>query len=153
LGCKLTSTTIEANVDMWFDGSHTLDHPRRYRRWIEKLIYLTITRPYITFVVRVLSRFMHQHREDHWTTALRIMAYVKSSLGKGLLYRKHEQLHISEYSDSNYVCDKGNRKSITIYCIFVRGNLVTWRSKKQDVVSRSSAEAEYRELWLILFAR
>jgi len=49
-------------VDLWFDDSHTLDDPRRYRRLIEKLIYLTVSRPDITFVVGVLSRFMHQPR-------------------------------------------------------------------------------------------
>jgi len=54
---------------------------------IEKLIYLTCTRPDITFVVRVPSRFMHQLREVHWTAALRSLAYIKSSPGKGLLYK------------------------------------------------------------------
>jgi len=65
LGCKPTNTPMKAIVDLWFDDSHTLDDPRRYRRLIEKLIYLTITRPDITFAVGVLSRFMHQRRETH----------------------------------------------------------------------------------------
>jgi len=51
------------------------------------------------------------------------------------MYRKHGHVHISEYSDSGYAGDRGDRKSITGYYIFVRGNLVTWRSKKQDIVS------------------
>jgi len=46
-------------VDLWFDDSHALDDPGRYKRLIEKLIYLTVTRPDITFVVGVMSRFMH----------------------------------------------------------------------------------------------
>ena len=66
---------------------------------------------------------MHQLREVHWTT------YVKSSLGKGLLYKKHGRIRISEYSDSDYVGDKGDKKSNTGYCTFVGENL-TWRSKK-----------------------
>jgi len=53
---------MKANVDLWFDDSHTFDDPERYKRLIEKLIYLTITKPDIIFVV-TLSRFMHQPRE------------------------------------------------------------------------------------------
>jgi len=60
------------------------------------------------------------------------------------LYEKYEHVRISGYSDSGYAGDKGDRKSTTEYCTFVGENLVTWRSKKQDVVSRSSAQAEYR---------
>jgi len=79
---------MKANVELWFDGSHTLDDPGRYKRLIEKLIYLTVTRPDITFTIGVLSRFMYQPREVHWTTALRILVYVKSFSRKGLLHKK-----------------------------------------------------------------
>jgi len=58
-GCNLASTPVEVNVDLWFDGIHTLDDPGRYRRLIEKLTYLT------AFADGVLSRFMHQPREVH----------------------------------------------------------------------------------------
>jgi len=61
------------------DGSHPLDNPRQQRRLIGKSVYLTITRPNITFAVRVLSRFMYQPKKVYWTVALRILAHVKSS--------------------------------------------------------------------------
>jgi len=73
---------------------------------------------------------MHQPRETHWLAAMRVLPYIKSCLGKRLMYRKHEYVHISGYSDSGYADDRGDRKSTTGYCTFVRGNLVTWRSKK-----------------------
>ena len=114
------------------------------KKLIEKLIYFIITRPDITFVVGVLSRFMHQSREAHWTVTLKILVYVKSSPEKGLLYKKYGHVRISGYSDSSYAGDKGDRKSTTGYCTFVGENFVTWRSKKQDVISRFSAETEYR---------
>ncbi|XP_020246308.1 uncharacterized protein LOC109824184 [Asparagus officinalis] len=163
---------MEANVDLWRDDTSLLDDAGRYRRLIGKLIYLTVTRPDITFAVGVLSRFMHKPREVHWTAALKILAYVKSCPGKGLLYKKHGHTHISAFSDAGYAGDMGDRKSTSGFCTFVGGNLVTWRSKKQDVVrkstsgfctfvggnlvtwrskkqdvvSRSSAEAEYRAM-------
>ena len=68
---------------------------------------------------------MHQPREVHWTIALWILAYVKSSPGKSLLYKKHGHVHIFGYSDLGYAGDKGDRKSTTGYYTFVRENLVT----------------------------
>ena len=144
LGCKHASTPMKANMDLWCDGNHPLEDPGQYRRLIKKLIYLTITRLDITFVVRVLSKFMQQLREVHWTTNLRIIIYVKSSPGKDFMYKKHEHVRIFGYSDSGYVGDKGDKQSNTRYCTIIGKNLVTWRRKKQDDVSRSSVEAEYR---------
>ena len=69
---QTATTPIEANVDLWFDDSHTPDDPGKYRRLIGKLIYLTVTRRDITFVVVVLSRFMHKPREIRWLAPMRI---------------------------------------------------------------------------------
>ena len=77
---------MEPNVNLKFDDSHTLDDPGRYRRLIGKLIYLTVTKPDITFVVGVLSRFMHQLRETYWLAAMRVLAYIKSCQRIGLVY-------------------------------------------------------------------
>ena len=85
---------------------------------------------------------MHQPREVHWTTALRILAHVKSFSGNGVIYNQLAHVCISGYSC--YAGDKGDKKLTTRYCIIVVGNLVIWRSWKQDVLSRSSTEAEYK---------
>ena len=118
--CKPASTPMEANVGLCCDGSHLLDDSGHYRRMNGKLIYLIITRPDITFAVRVLSRFIHQPRQVHWTAALRILVYIKNSPEKGLLYKKHEHVCIFGYSESGYVGDKGDGKSTTSYCTFFR---------------------------------
>jgi len=73
---------------------------------------------------------MHQPKEVHWTTALIILAYVKNSPEKGLLYKKHGYIRISGYSNFGYVGDIGDRKSTTGYYTFIEGNLVIWRNKK-----------------------
>ena len=86
---------------------------------------------------------MHQHRETHWLAAMRVLTYIKSCPRKGLVHRKHRHIRISEYFDSGYAGDREDRKSTTGYCIFVGENLVTWKSKKQDIVSHSSVESEY----------
>ena len=73
---------------------------------------------------------MHEHKEAHWSAALRILVYIKSCLGKNLVYKKYGQVHISRYSDLGYAGDRGDRKPNIGYCTFIEGNLVTWRSKK-----------------------
>ncbi|KAL5546306.1 hypothetical protein UlMin_005993, partial [Ulmus minor] len=74
----------------------------------------------------------------------RILRYLKSAPGKGLLFTKHNHLKIEGYTDADWAGSADNRRSTSGYFTFVGGNLVTWRSKKQPVVARSSAEAEYR---------
>jgi len=82
-------------------------------------------RPDITFVVGVLSTFMHQHREAHLSASLRILTYLKSCPRKSLGYRKHGHAYISEYSDSDYTGDRGNRKSTVDIVSSLEKNLVT----------------------------
>ena len=86
---------------------------------------------------------MHQPREVYQTTTLKILAHVKRFPGKYLMYKKHGHVRIFRYSDSGYA---GDKRVITGHYTFVGRNLVTWRSKKQNVVSRSSAEAEFRAM-------
>jgi len=87
------------------DDNHTLDDLETYRKLIGKLIYLTVTIPNITFVVGILSRFMHQPRETHWLAAIRVLPYIKSCSKKELVYRKHKHVRISGYSDLGYAGD------------------------------------------------
>ena len=61
---------------------------------------------------------------------MRVLVYIKSYPVKEFVYRKYRHVHISEYSDSGYAGDQGDRKSTTDYCTFVGENLMTWRSKK-----------------------
>jgi len=67
---------------------------------------------------------MHQPIKAHWSAALRILAYIKSCPGKGLVYKKHRYVRIFRYSDLGYAGDRGDKKSTTGYCTFVGGNLV-----------------------------
>ena len=89
---------------------------------------------------------MQEPRRVHWEGALRVLAYIKRAPRRGLVYRRHGHLRIEVYSDVGYAGDKGDHKSITGYCTYIGGNLVTWRSRKQKVVSCSSAESEYRAM-------
>nr|CAD1822910.1 unnamed protein product [Ananas comosus var. bracteatus] len=76
----------------------------------------------------------------------RILRYLKTYPGKGLLFSNNGHLKIEAYYDADWASSSDDRRSTTGYCTFVGGNLVTWRSKKETVVARSSAEAEYRAM-------
>ncbi|CAL8075035.1 unnamed protein product [Prunus armeniaca] len=123
------------------DKGELLKDLAHYRRLIGRLIYLTITRPDITYSVHVLSRFMHAPRKPHMEAALRILRYLKKSPGQGILLSSHNDLTLHAFCDSNWA-----RRSTTGYCVFLGSYLISWKSKRQKTVSLSSAEAEYRSM-------
>ncbi|GMP24209.1 hypothetical protein CsSME_00001553 [Camellia sinensis var. sinensis] len=82
---------------------------------------------------------MHAPHETHLAVVMRILRYLKSSPGKGLYFSKHDHLRVEAYTDADCVGSLIDRRSTSGYCTFVGGNLVTWRSKKHNVVARSSA--------------
>ena len=89
---------------------------------------------------------MHEPRSGHLDIVHRILRYLKGTPRKGLWFAKSGHLEVDGYSDSDWAGCQDDRRSTSGYCVFVGGNLVSWRSKKQSVVSRSTAEVEYRAL-------
>ena len=89
---------------------------------------------------------MHAFGSAHFETVFRILRYLKGTPRKGILFKKHDHLHVEVYTDADWAGSTTDRKLTSGYCSFVGGNLVTWCSKKQSVVARSSAEAEFRAL-------
>lgn len=104
------------------------------------------TRPDIAFPVSMVSQFMHSPGQEHFDAAYRILRYLKGTPGKGLMFWKRDNLQIEVYTDADWAGSSTDRRSTSGYYTFIGGNLVTWRSKKQSVVARSSAEAEFRSL-------
>ncbi|RVW39503.1 Retrovirus-related Pol polyprotein from transposon RE2 [Vitis vinifera] len=119
-----------------------LGDPGRYRRLVGKLNYLTITRPDISFLCECFSQFLQSPCDSHWDAVIRILRYIKSTPGQGVLYENRGHTQVVGYTDADWAGSPQIDVSTSGYCVFVGGNLISWKSKKQDVVARSSAEAE-----------
>jgi len=117
-----------------------------YRRLIGRLIYLTNTRPDITFSTQQLSQFLTSPTEKHYMTATRILKHLKKCPGQGLFFPRHSSLFLSGFSDADWAGCLDSRRSISSKFFFLGNSLISWRTKKQLTVSRSSSEAEYRAL-------
>ena len=83
---------------------------------------------------------------SHWEAVGHILCYLKEAPRHGILYKKHGHTIIECFSDANWARSKKDRRSTSIYCVFVGRNLISWKSKKQSVFSRSSAESEYQAM-------
>ncbi|CAA6665139.1 unnamed protein product [Spirodela intermedia] len=122
----------------------SIDH-EMYQRLIGQLLYLTYTRPDISYVVSILSQFMHQPKECHLYAAYRVLHYLKGTPKKGFFLKQSGNIEIEMFIDVDYASSMIDQRSTPDHLTFVGDNLVIW-SKKQNVVARSSAEAELRAL-------
>ncbi|GJT66195.1 retrovirus-related pol polyprotein from transposon TNT 1-94 [Tanacetum coccineum] len=118
-----------------------LDDPSLYRKLVGKLIYLTITRPDLSFTAQAISQFSHQPRTTHMVALYKVLRYIKLCPSQGLHFPKGSPLHLSAYCDSDWAACPITRRSVSGYAVFLGPCLISWTSKKQSVVSRSSIEA------------
>ena len=146
LGCKPAKTPMESMAKLDIGKESNPVDKGRYQRLVGKLIYLSHTRPDIGFSVSIISQSMNNPKEEHLEAVYHILRYLKSTPGKRLMFKKIANRGVKVYTDADWAGSILDRRSTSGYCSFVWGNLVTWRSKKQSVVSRSSADAEFKAM-------
>jgi transposase InsO family protein len=117
-----------------------------YRMLVGKLLFLTKTRPDITYAVNVVSRFMQNPQEAHLQAAKHILRYLRRHPDLGLSFQQGEENCLNGYTDADYGQDIDDRISVGAYIFFLGSSPISWNSKKQSSTSRSSCESEYRAL-------
>ena len=115
-----------------------------YRSLASALQYLTFTRSDLTYAVQQVCLHMHDPWESHLAALKRLLRYVRGTVGFGLVLHRSPTSELVVYTDADWAGCPDTRRSTSGYAVFLGGNLVSWSSKRQAVVSRSSVEAEYR---------
>ncbi|GJU65420.1 retrovirus-related pol polyprotein from transposon TNT 1-94 [Tanacetum coccineum] len=134
---------IDAKAKYTPTDGDPLPYPSLYQTIVGNLVYRTVTCPYISYAVYIASQFVvFAPITVHWAVVLHILRYLWGTQFYTLLF----PLDLCAYCDSDWASDVVSRKSTTSFCIFLGDSLISWKSKKQDVLSKSSTEAEYRAM-------
>ena len=111
---------------------------------VGKLNFLTHTRPDLSFTAQTLSQFMQNLKTSSLQALHNIIRYIQCTIGQGIILKATEQLSSQAYSDSDWAACPFSRRSLICSLIHLGHSPISWKSKKQSTVSKSSSEAEYR---------
>ena len=144
--CKGCCTPMAQTPSLSKTMGTLLSSGNEYRQIVGALQYVTLTRPDITFSVNKLAQFMHCATTEHWQACKRLLRYLRQTSSHGLLLQRDSSFVLHCYSDSDWAGCPDDRRSTGGYLIYLGINLVSWSSKKQPTVARSSTESEYKAL-------
>jgi hypothetical protein len=123
--CIPISTPMEQNLKLTSKEGNEFEDATKYRQLVGSLIYLTTTRPNISFVVGILSRFMQKPCEGYWSAAKRVLKYLKGIQDFGLRYSKVDDFNLIRYYDLDFVEDKENGVSTSGYLMSLGSTTVS----------------------------
>jgi hypothetical protein len=141
--CKPILIPLEQNVKLSPDEGDLVEDTTMYRCIVGSLIYMTITRLDLSYVVGVVSQFMQTPRKPHLDAMRRMLKYIKHNLQCGIFYKAKNQLQVHGYIDADWAGNVSDRRSISGFMFSFGSGDVSWSSKKQPIVALSSIEAEY----------
>ncbi|XP_070002142.1 secreted RxLR effector protein 161-like [Nicotiana tabacum] len=117
-----------------------------YRKLVGKLNFLTNTRMDIAYSVQHLSQFMQTSREPHFKAALHVLRYLKNDQTLGIFFSSNSDCTVKAFYDSDWAVCPDSRRTVSGCIVLLGDSSISWKSKKQEIVSISYAEAEYRSI-------
>lgn len=147
-GCKPLKLPMDPKLQL--HTGNPLPKAEPYQRLIGKLIYLTITRPDISYTVHVLSQFMYSPIDVQYQAAIRVLRYLSGSSSQSIFLTNTSNAQLTAYCDSDWAGCPTTRRSTSGFCILLGTSPLSWKAKRQTIVARSSAEAEYRAMALTI---
>lgn len=144
--CAPVATPLPLQLDKQPHQSELFENPKYFRSLAGKLQYLTLTRPDIQFSVNYVCQKMHAPTVSDFHLLKRILRYIKGTITMGISFNKDTDNKLRAYSDSDYDGCHMTRRSTGGFCTFLGNNIISWSSRKQPTVSKSSTEAEYRSM-------
>nr|KYP65844.1 Copia protein [Cajanus cajan] len=142
-GAKPAPTPLSPSATLQLHDGIATTEATYFRKIIGAVQYLTLTRPDLSFSINKLSQFMHKLTTLHLQHLKRLL-YIKHTINYGISLQPSSSFHLLAYTDADWGGNFDDRTSTSAYIIFFGGNPVSWLSKKQRTVARSSTEAEYR---------
>ncbi|GJY75463.1 ribonuclease H-like domain-containing protein, partial [Tanacetum coccineum] len=141
--CNPTRTPVDTESKLGSGGVPVSDHSL-YCSLAGGLQYLTFSCPDISYAVQHVCLHMHDPPNPHFAALKRVLRYIRGTLDFGLQLYTSSTGSLVAYSDVDWVGCPSTRHSTSGYCVFMGDNLLSWSSKRQHTLSRSSVEAEYR---------
>ncbi|GKE15772.1 retrovirus-related pol polyprotein from transposon TNT 1-94 [Tanacetum coccineum] len=137
------STPVDLEKPLVKDGDADDVDVHLYRSMIGSLMYLTVSRPDIMFVVCACARFQVTPKTSHLLSVKRIFRYLKGKPTLGLWYPRDSPFELVSYTKSDYATATQDRKSTTGGCQFLGNRLISWQCKTQTVVATFTTKAKY----------
>ena len=128
--CKETKSPFLSGIKLHEFGNSPMVDITLYRKLVGSLLYLTHTRTYLSYVVSVVARHMHQPHELHWKAAKRILQYVQGTNKFRVHYIASSSLQLAGFSDSDWAGDPIEKKSTSVFVFMFAEDPILWSSKK-----------------------
>jgi hypothetical protein len=146
---RTVETPTELNVHLTSTDGEPLEDPTHYCHIVGSLVYLDVTRPNISYSIHILSQFISAPTQIHYNHLPHVLRYLCETTSHHLFFPCSSSLQLQAYCDATWASDPSDRHSLSAYCIFLGGSLISWKTKKQIAISHLSVEVELRVMTLV----
>lgn len=140
---KPVATPMQKDLRLKLTSGSPLDDASKYYTVVGSLQYLHFTRPNIAFAIIKLSQFIHAPTDIHWLAAKHVLRYLAGTRDHGIVFRSNNNLSLHAFLDPDWAGNGDDFTSSSANIFYLGSHPITWSSKKQKTVARSSTEAEY----------